>query len=183
MRHYLDDAGRVAEMPGPALNLALFLGAIVAWVTSGRAAGDTRTNVPCRRSPDRRRCDGEIVASFDSDGNAIIWHCPICCDYGVTHGWQGLGGIERHGLDHDDEYLDGVHRVGALGQTASDEAYELMQSRGRSPAVRSNGQNRSCSFSAPGCCFLGNPSPLDSANSSAAEGKRLGRRLVAGPSS
>lgn len=89
MRHYLDDAGRVAEMPGPALNLALFLGAIVAWVTSGRAAGDTRTNVPCRRSPDRRRCDGEIVASFDADGNAIIWHCPICRANGVTHGWQG----------------------------------------------------------------------------------------------
>ena len=37
VRHFLDGVGAVPDdMPGPALNLALFLGAIVAWVTSGR---------------------------------------------------------------------------------------------------------------------------------------------------
>src|SRR5438094_378641 len=46
MRHFLDGAGAMPDgMPGPALDLALFLGAIVAWVTSGRSAADARTNV------------------------------------------------------------------------------------------------------------------------------------------
>ena len=90
MGHFLDDAGAIPEdMPGPALNLALFLGAIVAWVTSGRSAPDRRTNVACRRNPGRRRCPGEIRAFFEADGAAISWHCPVCGDNGVTRGWEG----------------------------------------------------------------------------------------------
>jgi len=69
--------------------LALFLGAIVAWVTSGRSAADHRMNVACRRSPGRRRCPGEILASFEADGASISWHCPLCGDNGVTRGWEG----------------------------------------------------------------------------------------------
>ncbi|MBI2529483.1 MAG: hypothetical protein HYY95_25550 [Candidatus Rokubacteria bacterium] len=86
MRHYLDGSGTMVDLPGPALNLALFLGAIVAWVTSGRAAADQRTNVESRRSPGRRRCPGEIVASLEADGETIVWHCPACGDNGVTRG-------------------------------------------------------------------------------------------------
>lgn len=87
MRHYLDDDGEVASMPGPALNLALFLGSIVSWTTAFGLGG--RTNVPCRRSPGRRRCLGEIVASFHSDPEGIRWHCPVCGDNGLIHGWEG----------------------------------------------------------------------------------------------
>ncbi len=89
MRHYLDPSGGVVDMPGPALNLALFLGSIVAWVTSGRSSTGPRTNVACRRSPARRRCHGEIHASFEADGETIAWHCPVCGDNGVTRGWEG----------------------------------------------------------------------------------------------
>lgn len=90
MRHCLDASGAIPEdLPGPALNLALFLGAIVAWVTSGRSSPDPRTNVPCRRSPGRRRCAGEILASFEADGSTIVWDCPACGDNGVTRGWEG----------------------------------------------------------------------------------------------
>src|SRR5881296_2816357 len=89
MRHYLDDAGTIADLNGPGLSLALFLGAIVAWVTSGRSAVDRRTNVACRRSPGRRRCTGEIVAAMHSDDSAISWRCPVCGENGVTRGWEG----------------------------------------------------------------------------------------------
>jgi hypothetical protein len=90
MRHFLDVAGEIPErIPGPALNLGLFLGAIVAWVTSSRSSTDPRTNVACRRSPRRRRCPGEIVASFEADGSTIVWRCPVCGDNGVTRGWEG----------------------------------------------------------------------------------------------
>jgi hypothetical protein len=87
IRHFLDGAGALPEMPGPALNLALFLGAIVAWVTS--SAVDRRTNVPCRRTPGRRRCRGEILAALAPDGAEISWQCPVCGDNGVIHGWEG----------------------------------------------------------------------------------------------
>jgi hypothetical protein len=97
MRHYLDADGLIADMPGPALNLALFLRAIVAWVTSGRSAHDPQTNVPCRRTPRRRRCPGEILASFEADAETIAWHCPVCGDNGVTYGWAGTPWDRRRG--------------------------------------------------------------------------------------
>ena len=88
MRHFLDDAGTVAALPGRALRLAVFLGSIVAWVTSDRAIADARTNVTCRRSPEHRRCPGEIIARLETDG-AVVWHCPVCRDNGITRGWEG----------------------------------------------------------------------------------------------
>src|SRR5205823_5825972 len=82
-RHFLDAAGAIpAGIPGAALNLGLFLGAIVAWVTSGRPSINPRTNVAYRRSPKRRRCPGEIVATCEADGSTIVWHCPACGDNG-----------------------------------------------------------------------------------------------------
>ena len=90
MRYFLDASGAIPEgIPGPALSLGLFLGALVAWVTSGRSVSDARTNVSCRRSPGRRRCPGEILATFEPDGSTILWHCPVCGDNGVTRGWEG----------------------------------------------------------------------------------------------
>lgn len=96
MRHFLDAAGVIPDdLPGPAVNLVLFLGAIVAWVTSGRSVTDLRTNVSCRRSPGRRRCPGDILASFEPDGATISWHCTGCGDNGVTRGWEGTAWDRR----------------------------------------------------------------------------------------
>jgi len=97
MRHYLDDGGHVADMPGPALNLALFLGSIVAWVTSHQLTRYPRTNVPCRRSPGRNRCPGDIVANIEPDPVAISWYCPVCGDNGVIRGWEGTPWDRRAG--------------------------------------------------------------------------------------
>ena len=89
MTHYLDDTGRLGTMPGPALNIALFLGSIVAWVST-HASGDCgRTNVVCRRTPGRRRCVGEIVATLAPESARIMWRCPVCGDNGLIHGWEG----------------------------------------------------------------------------------------------
>ncbi len=87
----------MVAMPGPALNLALFLGSIVAWVTSGRSSADPRTNVVCRRNPGRRRCRGEVHAAFEADGETIAWHCPVCGGEGVTRGWEGTLWDRRQG--------------------------------------------------------------------------------------
>jgi hypothetical protein len=90
MRHYLDEeTGDLPEaIPERVLSLAVFFGAIVAWVTDHLPKGDWLTNVPCRRSPGRRRCRGEILAELDPVSGHIVWHCPLCSDNGLIHGWE-----------------------------------------------------------------------------------------------
>jgi hypothetical protein len=79
MRHYLDEETRdlPAAIPERVLGLAVFFGAIVAWVTDHLPEGDGLTNVPCRRRPGRRRCRGEIVAELDRTFGHIVWRCPL----------------------------------------------------------------------------------------------------------
>ncbi len=89
LRHFLDDGDLPRHLPTPAVNLVLHLGAIVAWVTSHDTMGVQFTNVPCRRSPGRRRCTTEIAARFEESGTAILWWCQTCGDNGRICGWAG----------------------------------------------------------------------------------------------
>ena len=90
MRHYIDeDTGDLPEViPERVLSLAIFFGAIVAWVTDHSPEGDEHTNVPCRRSPRRRRCRGDIIAELDRLSGYIVWQCPLCGGNGMIHGWE-----------------------------------------------------------------------------------------------
>lgn len=103
MRHDLDD--ETGDLPdslrGPALSLALFFGSIVAWVTDHRLGGDPHTNVPCRRSPGRKRCLGEIIAELEPGSSKIVWHCSVCGDNGVIDGWQDTLWNRQPGREHD----------------------------------------------------------------------------------
>ena len=89
IRHYLDERGKVAKMPAPALAIALFCGAVVAWVTGwpGPRSGDL-TNGICRRSRARPPCSTEVYARL-RPGGAIEWRCPACGEQGTISGWQG----------------------------------------------------------------------------------------------
>ena len=88
LRHYLDEETEdfPEGIPGPALNVAIFLASIVAWVTDHFPEGEPHTNIPCRSRRARRRCRGEIVAELH--GAEIIWHCPLCGENGVISGWE-----------------------------------------------------------------------------------------------
>jgi hypothetical protein len=90
MRHYLDEeTGDLPDgLPAPVLNLALFFGSIVAWVSDHLPQGDWHTNVPCRRSPSRRHCLGDIMAELDGTSGCISWQYPVCGDNGLIHGWE-----------------------------------------------------------------------------------------------
>jgi hypothetical protein len=89
-RHYLDDqTGHLpADIPAPALRLAMFLASIVAWATSQDDDDGELTNVWCWRRPNRRPCRGEIVARVESASAEIIWNCPSCGLNGVIRGWE-----------------------------------------------------------------------------------------------
>jgi len=90
MQHHLDlDHGIAEDIPGPALNIGLFLGSIVAWVSTHKDRPKERTNKPWRRSPGRPRCVGTVYAWFDADGSTIVRECPICDGNGVIRGWEG----------------------------------------------------------------------------------------------
>jgi hypothetical protein len=89
MRHFLTADGEIPDLPNAAMNLTLFLGSIVAWMTTVTQAPPQLTNVPCRKSPGRKRCLGEIMASFVDEGDVIRWSCPFCGDNGFIHHWQG----------------------------------------------------------------------------------------------
>ena len=92
MRHFLNELGEIPEeLPPPALKLVLFQGSIVAWLTAtgGLRRQVSRTNVICRRNPNRRPCGGEILAYFDAASEAVVWECPLCGDNGRISGWEG----------------------------------------------------------------------------------------------
>jgi hypothetical protein len=91
LRHFLDEDGNLPdELPAPALNLALHLGAIVAWMTAVVAEEEVEvTNVVCRRRPRGRRCRGQILARFLPSDDRIEWACPACDDNGLIDGWVG----------------------------------------------------------------------------------------------
>lgn len=90
LRHYLTPDLRIpAELPGPALRLARFQGAIVEWVTVWNHMAPVDTNVACRRRPRRRPCPGHVQAAAVEDETVIAWICPTCGDAGRIQGWQG----------------------------------------------------------------------------------------------
>ncbi len=87
---FLKEDGGLAPAPIRAMNVALHSGSIAAWVTREENPGQNeRTNVPCRRSPGRRRCPGEIRAGFGEFPGEILWSCPVCGDNGIVERWQG----------------------------------------------------------------------------------------------
>jgi hypothetical protein len=98
MRHYLDEetGDLPSAIPERVLSLAIFFGAIVAWVTDHLPEGDEYTNVPCRRSPGRHRCRREIIAELDRTSQYIVWHCPLCGDNGWIHGWDDTPWDRQH---------------------------------------------------------------------------------------
>jgi hypothetical protein len=88
LRHYLDDSDDLADMPGPALNLAMVLTSVV----RGRRIMSPRISCP-------RTCGVGVVRvasvaaanwprAFGPGSPEIAWHCPMCGVNGVIRGWE-----------------------------------------------------------------------------------------------
>lgn len=89
MTHFLDERGRLADMPAPARSLARHLGAIVTAVTSRRPGLLRITDVHCRRRPGRRPCPGRIGGVVEVGSGDLSWRCPACGAGGLIHHWAG----------------------------------------------------------------------------------------------
>jgi len=91
LNDFLTEGGDlVHDLPTPALNLALHITSIVAWMTNQKAISEYEwTNVACRRKPKRRRCSADILACFESTPVfGIRWWCPARNDNGFVYGWE-----------------------------------------------------------------------------------------------
>jgi hypothetical protein len=88
MTHYLDDEGRVCEMPGPARALLDYMGSIVVLATTEWDVNSGAV-IRCRRKPKRRPCVGVIEYLIDPTDNAIVWSCSECGDNGIISSWEG----------------------------------------------------------------------------------------------
>jgi hypothetical protein len=91
MRHYLGEDLSFIKLPSPAARLRDYLGSIVASVTLRNDwETDNETPISCRRRPDHKQCEGNIIAYFDeAEPSAIKWFCPLCGDGGYIRGWEG----------------------------------------------------------------------------------------------
>jgi hypothetical protein len=87
MTHFLDEHGRLADMPAPARGLARHLAAIVTAVTRRRPGVRWIADVRCGGG----RVGGPVrvgSAEWSSWGSgALSWRCPACGDGGLIHHW------------------------------------------------------------------------------------------------
>jgi len=119
MKHFLDAQGNVPSQL-TSRRLVLYLGAIVANVTTAPVQSSCAVDIKCRRRPGRKSCPGTILAAFEAGTTNIIWHCSVCEDRGLIRHWRGTpwdkGGraelptitrvTYRHGLVSDDDLED-----------------------------------------------------------------------------
>jgi hypothetical protein len=85
LKHFLDERGCIAPMPGPARRLAEFLTHVVATITHDM--DELPAPIRCRRRPGRKPCPGILDAQFGEEFE-IFWMCPECLDEGVIRGWE-----------------------------------------------------------------------------------------------
>ncbi|MHB1035035.1 MAG: LexA family protein [Pirellulales bacterium] len=84
--HFLDEAGELGEMPGPARELASFLTLLIdATTTTTIPVRECDTHIRCRA----RACRGSTRVSLASFDEVIVWNCPECGHNGTIRNWQG----------------------------------------------------------------------------------------------
>jgi len=83
--HFLDDAGELGEMPGPARKLASFLVLLIDATTQAFPVKDYDTRIRCRTDA----CTGAIRCSLTAMEDEISWYCPDCGHNGVIRNWKG----------------------------------------------------------------------------------------------
>src|SRR5262249_43203193 len=82
--HYLDEAGEVAQLPGPARELASFLTQMIEAATGTASTHYHDTRIRCRS----KACPGTILTFLPPSRDEISWHCSDCGHNGVIRNWQ-----------------------------------------------------------------------------------------------
>ena len=94
--HYLDEAGELLPLPGPARKLASFLTLLIEAATATASAHYHDSSIRCRT----KACRGTILTMLPQNADEIAWHCPACGHNGIIRNWRDtkwnqLKGSER----------------------------------------------------------------------------------------
>jgi hypothetical protein len=81
LTHFLDKAGAIGPVKGPARAMAQFLVDAVAHASDG-----SPETLPAPRC---FKCKKGVVEAFLAQDNAVVWECPKCSIEGRISNWQG----------------------------------------------------------------------------------------------
>ena len=87
--HFLDEEGEIISGPPRARKLAEYLTAIILMASFPEPDYPPEYLVRCRRRPNRKPCQKEIVGFVDPETDDIVWMCPVCGDRGLISNWRG----------------------------------------------------------------------------------------------
>ena len=89
IRDFLKEDYSFGNLTRSAERVVNYFGSIVEAVTSRENNDSFSTEIPCRRRPGHRRCNGKIIAVCNKPYDSVIdWYCPVCGDKGSISGWQ-----------------------------------------------------------------------------------------------
>lgn len=81
LTHFLDKAGAIGPVKGPARTMAQFHVDVVA-----HASDSTSETLP---APKSFKCEKGAVEAVLAQDNAVVWVCPMCRIEGRISNWQG----------------------------------------------------------------------------------------------
>ncbi|MBI2355268.1 MAG: hypothetical protein HYV06_09605 [Deltaproteobacteria bacterium] len=87
--HFLDNEGEIISEPAQARKLGEYFTAIIVMSSYPEPEYPIEYRVNCRRRPNRKPCQEEIVGFVDHETDDIVWMCPKCNDRGLISNWQG----------------------------------------------------------------------------------------------
>lgn len=96
IQHFLEEDGKVPDLPAEALELLNFLAAIIEAASIAYDRPVTLSSMPCRKVVGGDLCSGEIEVWVDADNNQIGWECLECGDDGIITDWEGTAWDNRN---------------------------------------------------------------------------------------
>lgn len=87
--HFLDERGLTPDdIPGPAKRLIQFMSHIIEELTMQPPGLTVPIGANCLRRPERKACQGKILAWRDAEESAIFWKCDQCGTGGQISNWK-----------------------------------------------------------------------------------------------
>ena len=87
--HFLDENGEIITKPSQAKVMAEYFAAIIMMVSFPEPEYPPEYKVSCRRRPNKKTCQKEIVGWIEPESEDIYWICPKCQDRGRLRNWRG----------------------------------------------------------------------------------------------
>jgi len=100
IQHFLDEKGRVPDLPKEAMELLTYLSAIIEDATRESRTDAETAQIRCRRVVKGKVCSGDIEVYLYPEAAEIIWQCEECGEEGVITDWEGTVWDKREYVRH-----------------------------------------------------------------------------------